>query len=295
MFLLSGFTTTTLGAAWFVFTRTDRTWDLVEWLTPAVIRRVCTDSDLLSIGLSFSIPTLFILFCHEMGHWLLCRRHRVPATPPFFLPAPFGFGTLGAFIRIKAPLRSRRELFDIGVAGPLAGFVALLPFLLLGAMWSEPASLEAAGETTLEGMRLLVPGHNLALAGALAAFHGPIGPDMVWNLHPFALAAWVGLFATALNLLPLGQLDGGHILYAALGRWQHRLAWPLWMALAALALLWPGWAAWSVIVLVIGLRHPPVADDATPLDARRRALAWLALVLFALTFIPIPLDDVPFG
>jgi membrane-associated protease RseP (regulator of RpoE activity) len=230
-----------------------------------------------------------------MGHWLLCRRHGVPSTPPFFLPAPFGFGTLGAFIRIQAPLRSRRELLDIGVSGPLAGAAALLPFLLLGAAWSHPAPLGAEAGTAPDGLRLLVPGHNLALAGALALFHGPVAPGMVWNLHPFALAAWVGLLATALNLLPLGQLDGGHILYASIGRWQHRLAWPLWTALASLTLVWPGWAAWSVIVLVIGLRHPPVVDETTPLDPVRRALAWLALALLVLSFTPVPLDDVPFG
>lgn len=297
LFLLSGFTTITLGAAWFIFTRTDRTWDLVEWLTPAMVRRVWLDPELLSIGLAFSLPTLFILFCHEMGHWLACRRHKVAATPPFFLPAPFGFGTLGAFIRIRAPLRSRRELFDIGVAGPIAGFVALLPFLILGAAWSEPVAFAPGPETGEGGWRLLVPGHSLALGAALRAFHGSAGPDasVVWNLHPFALAAWVGLFATTLNLLPLGQLDGGHVLYAALGRWQHRLAWPLWAGLAALTWVWPGWAVWSAIVLVIGLRHPRVGDEATPLGPGRRILAWLTLALFVLTFVPIPLREVTSG
>jgi membrane-associated protease RseP (regulator of RpoE activity) len=233
---------------------------------------------------------VFILLCHEMGHWFACRRHRVAATPPYFLPAPFGFGTLGAFIRIRQPLRSRPELFDIGIAGPIAGAVALLPFLVLGAAWSTPAAVSVASEPS--GWHLLVPGRGLAMSAALHGFHGAVAPGTVWNLHPFALAAWVGLLATALNLMPLGQLDGGHILYAVVGRKQHRLAWPLWGLLAGLGLVWPGWVLWSVIVLAVGLKHPPIADETTPLGPRRRLLAWLALALLALTFVPAPLEDV---
>ena len=138
-------------------------------------------------------------------------------------------------------------------------------------------------------MTLLLPGRCLAIQLAAWLFHGRLAPGTILNLHPVALAAWLGLFATSLNLLPLGQLDGGHILYAATGRLQRRLALPFWLALALLGSYWPGWLLWCVIVLVIGLRHPPVYDEASPLDPKRRALAWVALVLFVLSFMPVPL------
>jgi membrane-associated protease RseP (regulator of RpoE activity) len=141
-------------------------------------------------------------------------------------------------------------------------------------------------------MAILKLGHCLAIELVTRLFHGPLAPGTILNLHPTAIAAWLGLFATALNLLPLGQLDGGHILYAALGRAQRRVALPLWLGLALLGYLWPGWLLWCLIVLVIGLFHPPVYDESEPLDGKRRALAWVALVLFVLCFIPVPLSPV---
>ncbi len=186
---------------------------------------------------------------------------------------PINFGTFGAFIRIKAPIQSKRQLFDVGVAGPIAGFVALIPFLLYGIAQSRPVP----GTTGTGAMDLLLPGHCLAIQLATRLFHGRLAAGTVLNLHPAAFAAWLGLFATSLNLLPLGQLDGGHILYAATGRLQRRLALPFWLALALLGFYWPGWLLWCVIVLVIGLRHPPVYDESLPLDRKRQALAWVAL------------------
>ncbi|MEZ5331479.1 MAG: site-2 protease family protein [Thermoanaerobaculia bacterium] len=225
---------------------------------------------------------------------MACRRHRLPATPPFFLPAPIGLGTFGAFIRIRAPIEDRRQLLDVGVWGPLAGFLALLPFLVLGTLWSTPAAIEAVGPTQVTDVVLWVPGRSLALRLLATLFHGPLGPGTTLDLHPFALAAWVGLLVTALNLLPLGQLDGGHILYAAIGRRQARLAPWLWLLLLAAGLLfWPGWILWSLITLVMGLRHPPVLDETTPLDRRRRLLAWLAFGVLVLSFVPVPLDQIP--
>jgi membrane-associated protease RseP (regulator of RpoE activity) len=257
-----------------------------------VIREVWSHPALLRIGLSFSIPALVILLAHELGHYIACRRYRLAATLPYFLPVPFNFGTFGAFIKIKAPIRTKKELFDVGIAGPIAGFVALIPFLLYGVAHSVPAPLELAPEATA-GSGLYDLGRCLAIQLAAWPFHGWLGRGVVLNLHPMALAAWLGLFATSLNLLPLGQLDGGHILYAATGRLQRRLALPLWLLLGLAGILWRGWLLWCLIVLVIGLFHPPVADESAPLDPWRRRLAWLALAMLVLSFIPQPIALVP--
>jgi len=291
LFLLTGLTTTTMGAVWILYTSAQATTELPLFLLPETVRQVWSDPALLSLGLQFSLPAMFILLCHEMGHYLACRRYRLPATLPYFLPLPLGIGTLGAFIRIRTPIRTKRELFDVGVAGPIAGFVALIPFLVLGVLWSDKISA-AEIPPGVQGV-LLVPGHSLALGGLARLIHGPLGDQQVLQLHPFALAAWFGLLATSLNLIPLGQLDGGHILYAALGRTQRTIAPLLWACLVAVAfLVWPGWGLWCVVTLVMGLRHPPVYDEAVQLDPVRRRIAWAALVIFLLSFMPLPIDQV---
>lgn len=254
--------------------------------------RVWRDPALLGAGLQISLTLLFILAAHEMGHYLVCRRYGIAATVPYFLPFPLGFGTLGAFIRIKSPIRWKRELFDVGVAGPLAGFLVLLPFLFYGVAHSRVGSFVAVADPSRARAALLVPGRCLAIEIASRLFHGPLRAGETLDLHPIAFAAWFGLLATALNLLPLSQLDGGHILYAALGRWQRRLARPLWIALAAAGLLWPGWWVWCGIVLVFRLQHPPVADEDRPLNPGRRWVAALALLLLVLCFTPVPLREI---
>jgi membrane-associated protease RseP (regulator of RpoE activity) len=283
LFVLTFLCTTTFGPVMVLLSRTDVTTDLEPWPPLHVIQAVWSDPGLIRMGLAFSIPALVILMCHELGHYVACRLYRLPCTLPYFLPVPFSFGTFGAFIRIKAPLQSKRQLFDVGIAGPIAGFVALLPFLCYGISKSRPGPLaHGAG-------RFLVPGHCLAIELASRFFHGPLAAGMVLNLHPTAFAAWLGLLATAINLLPLGQLDGGHILYAANARLQRRLALPVWLALAVLGYFWPGWWLWCVIVLVIRLYHPRVEDESVPLDGKRRLLAWLALAMLVLSFMPVPL------
>jgi membrane-associated protease RseP (regulator of RpoE activity) len=271
--------------------RTDMTALSPPWLLPSVVLRVWSDPALLRMGLLFSIPALTILFAHEMGHYVACRLYGLPCTLPYFLPVPLNFGTFGAFIRIKSPIRTKRELFDVGIAGPIAGFVALIPFLLWGIAHSAPARLLLAAPGFNEDLTpsLYLPGRCLAIVLATRLFHGPLAPGMILNLHPVALAAWLGLLATSINLLPMGQLDGGHVLYAATGRLQRRLALPLWILLGLLGYLWLGWLVWCVIILVIGLYHPPVWDETTPLDPRRRKLAWIALILLVLSFMPAPL------
>jgi membrane-associated protease RseP (regulator of RpoE activity) len=293
------FTTTTLGPVMYQLSRTDMTVppellvvisidqqdEPFVVLTPTSIRRVWSDPALLGSGLAFSLTALTILLAHELGHYVACRRYGLPCTVPYFLPVPLTFGTVGAFIRIYAPIRSKRELFDVGVAGPIAGFVVLIPFLVYGVAHSQPVHLSA-----LQGpSSLFAPGRSLIVELLARLFHGPLGPDVYLDLHPVALGAWLGLLATSLNLLPLGQLDGGHILYSVLGRRQRWTALPLWIGLAVLGWFWPGWWAWCVIVFVIGLFHPPVRDERTPLDPKRRLLAVLALVIFVLSFMPTPL------
>ncbi|HYU32514.1 MAG TPA: site-2 protease family protein [Thermoanaerobaculia bacterium] len=294
LLLTTFFTTTTLGPVMVLMSRTDVVTDLAPdgftLLSARLVKAIWTDPGMLRIGLTFSLTALLILLAHELGHYVACRRYGLASTLPYFLPVPMGFGTFGAFIRIYSPIRSKRELFDVGVAGPIAGFIALLPFLFYGVAHSHPVSLKALPK--MGNMVLFAPGRSLAIGLVARLFHGPLAPGTYLDLHPMALGAWLGLFATALNLLPLGQLDGGHILYSAVGRWQRRLAIPLWIGLAVLGIEWPGWWLWCLIVLLIGLFHPPVRDERQPLDAKRRALAVLALLIFALSFMPTPLDIV---
>lgn len=290
------FTTTTLGAGWYLATRTDVTYEPADvvggmpWMGPGTIRQVWSDPGLRSVGLAFSLPTLLILLCHELGHYLTCRRYRIPATWPHFIPAPIALGTFGAFIRIRAPIRSKRQLFDVGVAGPIAGFVALLPFLAYGISRSIPVAVEAAAPMTTNWV-LYVPGRSVLFRIVERLCHGPLPENAVLDLHPFALAAWIGILVTSLNLLPLGQLDGGHILYAVAGRAQRRLALPLWALLVAAGyFLWPGWFVWSFLVLLMRLGHPPVRDEAVALDPARKLVAAFALLMLVLCFMPVPVD-----
>jgi membrane-associated protease RseP (regulator of RpoE activity) len=295
LFVLTFLFTATLGPVMLVLSRTDLTTTLAPWLTPETVLQVWRTPELLHMGLLFSLTALTILFAHEMGHYAACRRYGLPSTLPYFLPVPINFGTFGAFIRIKAPISNKRQLFDVGIAGPIAGFVTLIPFLLWGIAHSHPAPIqEVARPDDVLGPSLYVPGRCLAIQLAAWLFHGRwLGPGMTLNLHPVALGAWLGLLATAINLLPLGQLDGGHILYAATGRLQRRLALPLWIALGLIGYFWAGWLLWCLIVGLIGLYHPPVSDESEPLDGKRRLLAWFALVMFVLSFIPVPLAIVP--
>ena len=234
-------------------------------------------------ALSFSLPLLAILFAHEMGHYLMCRRYGIDASPPYFLPFPSLVGTLGAFIRIREPIAGKRQLFDIGVAGPIAGFVVAIPLLFWGIAHSRPNLSPVLEEGTI------LFRYPLAVTWAQMLTLGQTFTSEQAVEHPVFLAAWFGLFVTALNLLPIGQLDGGHALYAVLGRHQRRAAWPILAALALLGLKWPGWWLWVVITLFIGVKHPPVLDESEPLDAARLAVAVLVLLVFAVCFAPIPL------
>jgi membrane-associated protease RseP (regulator of RpoE activity) len=227
-------------------------------------------------GIPFAASLLAILFAHEMGHFLLAVKNRVYATLPFFLPAPTPIGTFGAFIQIRSRFHTRAELLDIAIGGPIAGFVVAVPLTVLGLMLS-PIDY-TAGSSDL-GFPFIFYALGIALGKpALAAL----------LLHPVAIAAWVGMLATALNLLPGGQLDGGHIVFA-LSPGAHK-----WLTLTFAMLLllvaiffWSGWLIWA-IAFWITRRHPPVMHPYMPLPRSRRALAWVALLLFVLTAMPAP-------
>ena len=240
-------------------------------------------------GLKFSLPLLTILTCHELGHYLTCRAHGLLATPPFFIPFPLPIGTLGAVIRIKQPIRTRRQLMDIGAAGPLAGFVALLPFLVVGVALSE---VRVAAEAPPAGSYFEL-GEPLVYKAAELLFHGGAPDDATVFLHPTAAAAWFGVLVTLLNLLPFAQLDGGHVSYALFGPSHRRAARPLLVLLVVGGFAWVGWWLWAVIVLLMGVYHPPVADELAPLDTRRKVIGWITVVVFILCFMPEPIRIAP--
>lgn len=230
-------------------------------------------------GLPYSLTLLAILMAHEMGHYLAAMYHRVDASLPYFMPSPF-LGTFGAFIRVRSPIYSKRELFDIGVAGPLAGFVFLLPALAVGLAFSKVIP----GIQSQSAIQFGAPGLEWLLEKAI--FPGVAAADLY--LHPVARAAWVGMFATCMNLLPIGQLDGGHILYSFFPERHRTVSKVLCIALLPLGKLWLGWLVWGAVLLWLGRRHPVILD-ATELGPGRRKLAWIALAIFLLcfTFRPI--------
>ena len=239
-------------------------------------------------GFWYSLPLLTILGAHEFGHYWMCRVHDVDATLPYFLPLPFPpTGTLGAVIRIRESFPSKQALFDIGVAGPIAGFLTLLPFLWIGLHRSTVMPTQTPGLEMHLGDPLLVQAFVWLQFGTLRS-----GYDV--GLHPMGFAAWWGLLATALNLMPFGQLDGGHIVYSILGRrsWWVSVA---TLASACLLIFWSySWISMSIMLLVmaffLGVRHPRIVDEDTPLDPHRRFIAFCALVIFILSFTPVPID-----
>ncbi len=260
-------------------------------------------------GVPFAATLVGILFTHEMGHYVLARRHRVDATLPFFIPAPgVGVGTLGAVIRIRSLMPSRKAVLDIGVAGPIAGFVVAIPLLLWGYAHSPVAGVQppdAPIPSLLNYLRHWVGslpsptsdgggitfGRSLVTLAALKLTHPGLAPGVEVTEHPVAIAAWFGMLVTSLNLIPIGQLDGGHVVYALLGRERARrvsqaVSWALFLLGITVAWSWLVW--WAITRFVVGYRHPPALDEA-PLDPGRRVVAILGLVLFAITFMPVPI------
>ncbi len=249
---------------------------------------------LFSGGLWYSLPLLAILGAHEMGHYLACVRYKVNASLPFFLPVPPPFiaGTMGAFIKIRAPIRTKRQLFDIGIAGPIAGFVVAVPVLFAGLALSTTVPIPK-GISAQEFADPLL----FKLANWLVV--GPIRDGSMLNAHPMVFAAWFGCLATALNLFPIGQLDGGHISYAVLGRHSTRVTFAALAVAMGLTFVSLSWLAWTVLIVVMlyafGPRHPRTVDEDVPLDRGRLALAVVAVVILALCFMPSPINEVILG
>jgi membrane-associated protease RseP (regulator of RpoE activity) len=261
-------------------------------------------------GFPFALSLLSILLAHEFGHYLMGRHHKTKLSLPFFLPLPYPFsilGTLGAFIQMKERPKNKRILFDIGLAGPVAGLIVAVPVLLYGLSLSELTVLSGTG--MLEGNSLLYLLSKYAVFGKWLPeptnYQG-LSPLLYWiryfftgtpsplggldvQVHNIAWAGWAGLLVTSMNLIPLGTLDGGHILYAAVGKKADKIAPYLFTALFLLGFAWEGWWLWAIMLYLLGRKHAEPLDQITELDPKRRKLAILALILFLLVFIPVPL------
>ena len=234
-------------------------------------------------GFPFSAALLLILLSHELSHYLASKSHRVRATLPYFIPAPTFFGTFGAFIKMKSPIYTNNALMDIGASGPIAGFIVSVAAAVAGLFFSDIALVPRTEGMIILGDSLLFSGLSKLILGS-----APAGHDVL--LHPVALAGWIGFFVTSLNLIPVGQLDGGHILYALIGERHVKLSKALIVVLVVLGVVaYEGWLVWAVLLIVLGFRHPPILYPEMPLDPRRRKIGWLALVIFVLTFTPVPI------
>src|SRR5208337_3362066 len=240
-------------------------------------------------GLPFMATLMFFFLAHEMGHYLYCRRYGVYATLPFFIPVPTPIGTMGAVILIRSRIRSRTALFDIGIAGPIAGFVVALSVLIVSLAWSKPIHSGTAPAEYELGYPLIfyLLQHSFA---SLAVLHGPAAlPLNRLLLHPMAIAAWVGMFATSLNLLPGGQLDGGHIIFSIAPK-AHKVVSRLTILILLFMAyyLWTGWFVWAILLQLSSLRHPQVAEWPR-VSGGRMWLALFALLMLTLTLTPAPL------
>lgn len=279
LFLLTLGTTTVVGAALALSFEENRPFDFLADLE--AYSRLRAEPALLWRGLPFSLTLLTILLAHEFGHFVAARYYGVNVSLPYFLPAPTLIGTIGAFIRIRSPILSKRVLFDIGVAGPLAGFVLLLWPLAVGVSLSKVIpGIGARGDLVFGTPLALQFFQRLLLPGAADG-------DIL--LHPVARAAWVGLLATALNLLPIGQLDGGHILYAFLGERTRLLSRLFIAALIPMGIFFAySWLVWAALLLLFGMRHPSIVDP-RPLGRTRAWLGLAALAMFVLSFTAAPI------
>ena len=253
-------------------------------VSPGTPQSILDTPALLVQGIPFAAALMSILLAHEMGHYLTCRYYGISATLPYFIPAPNFVGPFGAFIRIRSPFQHRTALLEVGVAGPIAGFVLAVPILAFALTQSRfvESSDSAAG--------LIGLGEPLVFTFLtfLLGIQPPEGTELF--LHPIAFAAWVGLLVTALNLIPVGQLDGGHISYAVFRGFHRRLSRILVFILFPLGVFfWLGWLVWAFLLVLLGTRHPPTLDDEIPLERRQIMLAWIGLILLILCFMPVPL------
>ena len=233
-------------------------------------------------GIPFSFALLLILGTHELGHYFMSRKHHIDVTLPYFIPAPSFIGTFGAVIKMKSTILDRRTLLDVGAAGPLAGLIVAVPILIIGLALSEVVPYTGG-----EGIHL---GSCILFSFLNWIVHGFLPENSSLILHPIAFSGWIGLLVTSLNLLPVGQLDGGHVAYAVFGSRQQQVVAKIFMViLLFLGLVgWTGWLVWFALLLFIGFRHPPVVYDWIPLDKKRKIVGWITLFVFIITFMPVP-------
>ena len=233
-------------------------------------------------GLPFALTLMSILLVHELSHYLASRKHNIKATLPYFIPAPTIFGTFGAFIKMKSPVTTKEALLDIGASGPIAGFIVSIMVSIVGLSLSEIIPISEAKGGICLGDSLL-----FTLLSRVILDYQPGYQDIM--LHPVAFAGWIGFFVTSLNLIPVGQLDGGHIAYALLGEKHNHLSNVLMPVMLLLGIvLWEGWALWALLLFVLGLKHPPILSQDIPLDTKRKFIGWLSFVILIFTFIPVP-------
>ncbi|MDP6877530.1 MAG: site-2 protease family protein, partial [Candidatus Marinimicrobia bacterium] len=237
-------------------------------------------------GIPFSMTLMLILGCHEFGHYYYAVKHKVDATLPYFLPAPpylFIIGTFGAFIKIKSPIYKKDALLQIGAAGPIAGFIIAVPALIIGLLLSDVIAINDQYKGIILGDSLLMKIFTYIIFPDLSD-----GYDIL--LHPIAFAGWIGLLVTMLNLLPIGQLDGGHIAYAMLGNKQGLVGWIALGALFPLSFLSLNWLVWGLLIFLLmrSAKHPPIQDILTPLSKKNKYIGYLCLLIFILCFIPTP-------
>lgn len=244
-------------------------------------KNILSNPLLIRYGASFAIPLMLILLFHEFGHYFFSRRSKIKTSLPYFIPGPTILGTFGAVIKSKSPFKSRKDLLDVGASGPIWGFIISVFVVIIGF-----SSSEIVEEVSKEGFIL---GDSLIFLFLSKLFlNVPEGHQLV--LSPTAFAGWAGLFVTMLNLLPIGQLDGGHITYALLGRKQKKVSKYVVLALIPLGYFWLGWLLWAGLGLfVLNLSHPPTLNDAIPLDRKRKIIGWISLGIFVLCFTPIPI------
>ena len=233
-------------------------------------------------GLPFAGTLMTILLCHELSHYIASKKHHTKATLPYFIPAPSIIGTFGAFIKMKSPIVTRKALIDIGASGPIAGFAVSVIACIVGLSMSEVISLPQADGALNLGDSILFSFLSKVVIGVTSDNY-----DIL--LHPVAFAGWIGLFVTSLNLIPIGQLDGGHIAFAILGERHKYISVILVVILAIMGIFyWEWWALWAILMLILGIKHPPVIYWEVPIDRKRRFVGFLSLIIFIVTFIPLP-------
>lgn len=239
---------------------------------------------LIRLSLVYSVSLLLILLSHELGHYLTCRHYGLQATLPYFIPAPTIIGTLGAFIKIKSPLARKKELFDVGANGPIVGFLFSVPFLFFGLQLSKlvPA---------LPRENSILFGEPLILKIFVRLIFGQVGQNQDLILHPLAVAGWVGLLVTSFNLFPVGQLDGGHILYAVFEKKSEKISLVVLLIMIGLGIFfWAGWLLWAGLIYLLGWKHPRMVEETEEMDSRRKWVGFFVLIIFILSFIPAPVS-----